>query len=413
VFSGLGGFCEGAKVAGWNVKGAVEVDKYACHNYRLNFPNTPLYEGDICNFLVEGSPEFATQLTKFANDGDIDVVFGGFPCQGFSQIGPRDPKDPRNELYLQLIRIAKTINAPFILMENVPNMFMMKKGMFKKRIFDSLDENGYVNHSHTTLLASEYGVPQSRKRIFILASNIPPKNNISLKGLLMAVSSTMQISPVSTKEALSDLPEIIADDSGVELNYPVKKVYTAYQKEMRITTNGQNYKSKEKRNHLMEIGHRVKLHNHHTKDIQEKRFKLLKLLKPGCKADSLPVEIWNNARPEKWRRFSPDLPAHTLLAQMHRDMSEWIHYDYDRWITVREALRLQSFHDGFVLETSEWQQLKQVGNAVPPLLAKIPCIAVSYLATICGLYTLDLPKLDVSTIDAVNINSLISVLVEC
>ena len=97
---------------------------------------------------------------------------------------------------------------------------------------------------------------------------------------------------------------------------------------------------------------------------------LIALLAPGAKADSLPLDIWNGARPEKWRRLHPDKPAYTILAQMHRDLSEWVHPDHERWITVREAARLQSFHDGFVFKSSEWQMLKQIGNAVPPLLAR-------------------------------------------
>ena len=100
------------------------------------------------------------------------------------------------------------------------------------------------------------------------------------------------------------------------------------------------------------------------------RDRLLALLAQGAKGDTLPKEVWNGARPEKWRRLHPDRPAYTILAQMHRDLSEWVHPDHERWITVREAARLQSFHDGFIFKTSEWQMLKQVGNAVPPLLAR-------------------------------------------
>jgi DNA (cytosine-5)-methyltransferase 1 len=110
------------------------------------------------------------------------------------------------------------------------------------------------------------------------------------------------------------------------------------------------------------------LHNHHTKEIQARRARLISFLKPGEKADSLPKAIWNGARPEKWRRLHPDLPSYTILAQMHRDLSEWVHPRLERWITVREAARLQSFHDGFVFRSSEWQMLKQIGNAVPPFL---------------------------------------------
>src|SRR5439155_24985848 len=107
------------------------------------------------------------------------------------------------------------------------------------------------------------------------------------------------------------------------------------------------------------------------KEIQARRLDLISKLKPGLKADSLPPETWNGLRPEKWRRLHPDRPAYTILAQMHRDLSEWVHPSFDRWITVREAARLQSFHDGFVFKSSEWQMLKQIGNAVPPLLGRV------------------------------------------
>ena len=115
---------------------------------------------------------------------------------------------------------------------------------------------------------------------------------------------------------------------------------------------------------------RLRLLNHHTKEIQKRRKDLIAQLLPGAKADSLPKEVWNGARPEKWRRLHPDQPAYTILAQMHRDLSEWVHPKFERWITVREAARLQSFHDGFEFKSSEWQMLKQIGNAVPPLLAR-------------------------------------------
>ena len=146
---------------------------------------------------------------------------------------------------------------------------------------------------------------------------------------------------------------------------------------MRLDHDGEFYTASSKRSHGGDGESDVRgLHSHHTKDIQERRLSLIKLLAQGKKADSLPKEVWDNARPEKWRRFHPDLPAHTLLAQMHRDLSEWIHPHHHRWITVREALRLQAFHDGFVLQSSEWQQLKQVGNAVPPLLGRVPAMAI-------------------------------------
>src|SRR5690606_37435355 len=107
---------------------------------------------------------------------------------------------------------------------------------------------------------------------------------------------------------------------------------------MRLEMSGKTYSKTAKRSHSLTEHASPRLHNHHTKDIQERRLKLIRLLAPGKKADSLPKEVWDNARPEKWRRFAPDRPAHTLMAQMHRDLSEWVHPVHDRWITVREAL---------------------------------------------------------------------------
>ena len=165
--------------------------------------------------------------------------------------------------------------------------------------------------------------------------------------------------------------------SNKTLPYESKNNVTAFQKEMRLDYDGEIYCEELKLEKYSNSDTEVRLHNHHTKDIQAKRLHLISLLEQGQKANSLPKEVWNNARPEKWRRFDPKQPAHTLLAQMHRDLSEWIHPHHNRWITVREALRLQSFHDGFVLGTSEWRQLKQVGNAVPPLLGYVPAMAVN------------------------------------
>ncbi|MFI7523946.1 DNA cytosine methyltransferase [Micromonospora globbae] len=152
------------------------------------------------------------------------------------------------------------------------------------------------------------------------------------------------------------------------LPYPATRLRNDILDEMRIDRDGRWYTAEGKAK--AGRGEKARLHNHHTKEIQERRQKLIAYLKPGDKGDTLPKEIWNGLRPEKWRRLPLDRPAYTILAQMHRDLSEWVHPRYERWITVREAARLQSFHDGFVFHSSEWQMLKQIGNAVPPLLAR-------------------------------------------
>ncbi len=381
LFSGIGGLCEGFKLSGYEITGAAELDKYAAQSYRANFPDVPLYEGDVSDFLDAGSESYQLHFDKYVH-GNVDVIFGGPPCQGFSQIGPRDPFDPRNELYLQMCRIAEILGPKVIVIENVPNMILMKKGMFKDRVIESLKKIGYSNIALLKLCADEYGVPQSRHRVFFIAVKEGFISE-SAQSIFESVAESLKSEPVTVSEAISDLPKEVAADSGITLKYPSsEETMSRFMREMRLDCEGVLYKLNDKLEIHRSHANAIDLHNHHTKDVQERRLGIIKLLKPGLKADSLPKELWDNKRPEKWRRFHPDKPAHTLLAHMHRDLSEWVHPEHDRWITVREAMRLQGFHDGFVLKTSEWQQLKQVGNAVPPFLGRVPASAAKIILDI-------------------------------
>lgn len=365
LFSGCGGFCEGVEAAGFHVKVAVEMDRYSCQTYRHNFPKTPLFEGDIHHFLPGRGTE---HKAKYGLE-KIDLVFGGPPCQGYSQIGPRDLFDDRNELYLQYARVVSTLKPRMFLMENVPNILLMEKGHFRDAILRHFASIGYSNTTFLKVSAADFGVPQTRERVFFFGTRDGLKLPYDLRDLASAVLDTLRVKkPVTVAEAIGDLPDEVVH-SGETAPYPAAGKLSAYMKEMRLDQGGSLYSKAAKRKRGLAAKDNVLLHNHHTKEIQEKRKSLIALLAPGAKADSLPKEIWNGARPEKWRRLHPDMPSYTILAQMHRDLSEWVHPKLQRWITVREAARLQSFHDGFVFKSSEWQMLKQIGNAVPPLLA--------------------------------------------
>ena len=166
LFSGCGGFCEGVRLAGFDVLAAVELDRFASETYRHNFPEVPLMEGDVHDFLNEDSPVWAEERERFAHleGAEIDLVFGGPPCQGYSQIGTRVLDDPRNELYAQFVRILTTVRPRVFLMENVPNMLLLGKGRFKKEVLDAFAANGYSNCGVTVVPATSVGVPQLRKR---------------------------------------------------------------------------------------------------------------------------------------------------------------------------------------------------------------------------------------------------------
>lgn len=369
LFSGAGGFCEGARLAGFRIRGAVENDRFAVETYRQNFPEVELFDSDIEAFLNPEDSRWPAEAQRFAHleERGVDLVFGGPPCQGYSQIGTRLLDDPRNRLYSEFVRVLEAVKPRVFLMENVPNMLLLAKGVFADEALAAFREAGYANCAVTTLWASDYGVPQARQRAIFLGVRDDCDLGMDALDWLEQSLEDERKEPVTVRQAIGDLPgQVSLDDSPLPYPSDGRGRHIEFRSEMRLDRDGEWYAAAYKQ----EKAGTKQLHNHHTKQIQQRRADLIAMLKPGRKADSLPPEVWNGARPEKWRRFHPDKQAHTLLAQMHRDLSEWIHYRHPRWITVREAARLQSFHDGFVFKSSEWQMLKQIGNAVPPLMGR-------------------------------------------
>ena len=364
LFSGAGGFCEGFRLAGWKLLCAVEADAQACLTHAANFDDVPLIQDKVETFLKNKQEDTPWQQ-ELAHE-EVDVVFGGPPCQGFSQIGPRKLNDPRNRLYREFVRVVRQLKPRAFVMENVPNMVSMHNGYFKSKILGAFGRAGYRRIAVLTALASEFGVPQHRRRVFILGLRnglkFPENFEAAAKELIELQKASKT---VTVREALSDLPETVSDDDG-PLPYPKKPEgrYSDFQKLMRLDWDSPLLPLDHKRVQIEEVA----LHNHHTKGVWERRQKIISEIGPGGRGDCLPPELWSGTRANKWRRLHPDKPSYTILAQMHRDLSEWIHPVHDRWITVREAARLQSFHDGFVFHGSECQQFKQVGNAVPPLM---------------------------------------------
>ena len=368
LFSGCGGFCEGVRLAGFDVRSAVEIDPFAAETYRANFPDVPLFEGNIADFLRKRSRVWEGEAARFRTlplEG-LDLLFGGPPCQGYSQIGTRLLDDPRNSLYREFIRILRTLRPRVFLMENVPNMLLLSRGIFRDQVLDAFQRAGYGNSAVRIVSASDYGVPQLRKRAIFFGVRDDLTFDADAGAWLDAVLVAERQPQATVRDAIYDLPETVSH--GKPLPYPESGLASPVLDELRLDREGRHYSSAEK---LARTGSAApRLYNHHTKEIQERRLALIALLAPGMKGNSLPGEVWNGLRPEKWRRLHPDRPAYTILAQMHRDLSEWVHPEFQRWITVREAARLQSFHDGFIFKSSEWQMLKQIGNAVPPLLGR-------------------------------------------
>lgn len=365
LFCGAGGFCAGVQMAGFSIACAVENDEASIKTHEANFHGVQMFASDIAKFLRGNEARSAPEEAVMAQP--VALVFGGPPCQGFSQIGPRNPDDPRNQLYRQFVRVVGELRPAAFIMENVPNMLSMDGGAYRKRIVRAFKARGYARQAILDLKASDYGVPQERRRIFVVGV----RDDIALSGdLQLQCEAQLKMHEightVSVWQAISDLPAAVsADDSPLEYPQLGRGRPAAFKNLVRLDLSSPLIDAKAK---LEQLGGPVALHNHHTKGMEIRRRRIVSLMKPGMTGSCLPRELWKGVRSHKWRRLSPDKPSYTILAQMARDLSEWIHPFEDRWITVREAARLQSFHDGFRFVGSEYQQLRQVGNAVPPLL---------------------------------------------
>jgi DNA (cytosine-5)-methyltransferase 1 len=260
LFSGAGGFCEGVRLADYDVVCAVEADRDACRTHSTNFPEVPLFAGDIQRFLRDKRPGIPSK--KELTTRGIDLVYGGPPCQGFSQIGPRDIKDPRNLLYRQFTRILKALAPRSFIMENVPNILAMRNGGYRDEILHSFSEAGYKRISVNTLLASDFGVPQDRRRVFFIGVQddllFGDDFDTVCSRLLTECRSERR---VTVQQAISDLPaEVSPDDKA--LPYPKRRRgrYAEYQQLMRLDfdTSLLSIASKTAR-----LDNDPELHNHH------------------------------------------------------------------------------------------------------------------------------------------------------
>lgn len=368
VFSGMGGLDEGLEQAGFDLVGAVDKSEFVATNHPINFPHVPFYHGDTRDLLAD---DWEDKDGSFSID-DLDLLAGGPPCQGVSQIGPRNVDDVRNDLFEVYVKLAAEYQPKAVLMENVPNIHQLNDGQFDQEVRKGLQNNGYSNVIRVNLHADDYGIPQKRERAFYFATRDDLTLDYELKQFVKAMSDSLEADKrVSVWDAIGDLPDEVVED-GNTLPYPDCDKPTDYQREMRRDYDGDIYTAEEVLSRGISERDPTKLYHQHTKGITQVRIDRIRHLEPGDDGGVIPDDLWDGRR-WKYRRLPFDEPSHTLTAQMHRDLAEWIHpkKELDRWITVREAMRLQSFHDGFVLKVSEYQQLKQIGNSVPPILGRV------------------------------------------
>ena len=331
LFAGVGGLSFGFSMANFEIVFAIEHDSSIANTYKLNHLNTDVFSTDIEELNIKDLAQ------KYKN---IDIVVGGPPCQGFSQKGKRlSLNDERNYLFKYFIGFVKEFKPKYFLLENVPNITTTSNGFFKNEIVNAFNELGY-EVDVKTLIASDFGVPQNRKRAFFLGKKGSEK-------LLLPRTNNKK---TSVKEAIYDLPQIQSGEGEDFYEYSSEPL-SDYQKLMRKSSKG--------------------IYNHQATKHSDLALKKLSMIPKGMGKEVLPKEfLTKSIYSGTWTRLKEDGLAPTITTRFDTPSSGmFTHPILDRCITVREGARLQSFPDRFRFYGTKSSQLKQVGNAVPPLLA--------------------------------------------
>lgn len=331
LFCGAGGLSEGFKNAGFNVVAGIDNDFEALETYSKNFPEAEAIELDL-----SGNIDFKNKTLQKLLKSKIDVIVGGFPCQGLSIAGKRIKEDPRNNLYIAYKSMIEKINPKAIVVENVPTILSLYKGAIAEAIIADFKSLGYRTKTFS-LLASDYGVPQSRRRTFFIAL----KDGVSYR----ISAPTIFTHSITSENALSDLPLLENDYGGEVLPYP-REPNNDYQRKMREGSDV--------------------IYNHWAVVHKKKTVDIISLVPDGGNYKDLPKHLQNIRKVNiAWTRMNSKKPCFTIDAGHNHHF----HYKANRVPTVRECARIQSFPDRFRFWGKKTSQFKQVGNAVPPLLA--------------------------------------------
>ncbi len=355
----MGGFSLGIEQAGFDVLVAVESDPVHACAYKFNFPLTEVICADVAKLTASTIRQAAFKGWDAHNktgtlwDGQIDLVFGGPPCQGFSIMGKRLINDDRNHLVLEFCRLVIELNPRYFVMENVPGMVTGKHKTWLNKLKNKFKLHGY--HGKAQILnAADFGVPQRRKRLFFCGAQA---------GIRVYFPKTLEGNNVKVVDAIADLPDL---DSFAELKTTDEVLLSAEQ--------------------LAQIEHKTsfyaKLLRHNN------YFAYPRLWNPQLLTSSMQTQhnqtsiarfAATNANQREpishLRRLDLNGLCHTLRAGTGSDRGSYtsprpIHPILPRVISVREAARLHSFPDWFRLHQTKWHGFRQVGNSVPPLLAQ-------------------------------------------
>ena len=342
LFCGCGGFSKGFEQAGFNVKFGIDMWEDATITYKHNFPNACVLNEDITK--IDGQD--ILDITGLSKD-KVDVIIGGPPCQGFSVSGKRLIDDERNKLYKSFVKIVNELHPKVFVMENVPGLVRLFNGQVADQVLKDFSDIGY--RVQMKILSSDnYGVPQQRKRVFFVGlSNSSLKRNILYEYPQPIMGSGTTVPAITCKDAISDLDFVPDDVSlGEKIEYMIEP-QNPYQQMMR-------------KNSKSILNHSITLHTDKTKNI-------IAMVPDGGNYKDLPQDLQDTRKVHiAWTRMDSTKPCFTI----DTGHNHHFHYRANRVPTVRESARIQSFPDNFEFIGIKTSQLKQVGNAVPPLLAK-------------------------------------------
>lgn len=381
LFSGCGGMDLGFQQAGFTIDWANEIDTDACSTYRHNIGDH-VFQGDIRTIQRSDLPD------------DIDVVIGGFPCQGFSMAGKRVVNDDRNFLYKEMKRVIEMVQPKIFVAENVRGLLSMEKGAVIQKIVNDFIELGYCVE-YRLLFAPEYSVPQSRYRVFIIGTRIgeevqfpkPINSNDTYRNVLEAIGDLVELGNLPNHELRQSWPayyDIVMNRVGegqklCNSRHGENSVYTwdipeAYgqttpDERKLLVTLAKNRRHKiygEKDGNPLSdmtlstlLNQELPYIHSLTRSLIEKGY----LIERRHRFYDITKANFN-----RFIRLNWDAPAPTVLTNFDSPRN-YLHPSENRPLTVREAARLQSFPDDFIFKGNYKKQYTQVGNAVPPLLA--------------------------------------------
>lgn len=367
LFCGAGGLSQGFRDANYDVSYALDKDEDSIETYRRNHPGTVAE----CISITDRTPE---QIADAAG-GSVDVIIGGPSCQTFSTAGRKNgwvrKGDPRNDLWKQMLSLVECLKPKAFLLENVPGMVYWKRGEFGARVLDEFRDLGY-SVSKDILLAADYGVPQRRRRLFMVGIagdkpfEFPAKTHLGgwrrdyLEQWEIKRKEQGLLRHIRAWEAIGDLPEAVADGNVTAVPDPGR--LTPFSRRMRARR-------------------RTGVITRHTPfPVPIDHLELIKHVPQGGTWRDIPRHLL----PDRYRgmrrtdstnlfgRLAPDLPAYTITTQFNNVTTGCFTHPYhDRALTPREAARIQTFPDNYEFVGNLTSICRQVGNAVPPLLAHV------------------------------------------